>query len=450
MDLPNLLMATLAAPLPKATESTDAAAPPKSQRLASVDALRGFDMFWIMGADHLAYALHRFSQNGPTNFLADQLEHAEWHGFHFYDLIFPLFVFLAGVSLVFSLTRTIETAGRGEALKRVFRRGILLFIIGILYSGGFTNAWPDMRLMGVLNRIALAYLFAGLLFCFFKPKALAGICAGLLVGYWAIMTFVPMRDIQLTKDNMMQVAREREDKKAVDALYDVGRGGNVSTNAAAWAVSERLFFGTTNYVTGKFDRGYNVANHFDFKYLPGRKYDNFFDPEGFLSTMPAIATCLLGAFAGFLLRNQNVEGKRKVIYLLVAGVVAVSLGWAWNLQFPVVKMIWTSSFVLVAGGYSALLLGLFYYIVDVLEYRAWCQPFIWMGMNSITVYLASNLMGGGGWVKLGQRFAGGDIRSFLDNHLGRGMGEITVSIVGLALAFWFCHFLYKRKIFLRL
>src|SRR5438874_466979 len=93
-----------------------------SQRLTSVDALRGFDMFWIMGADSLAYALHKLSPSGPTNFLADQLEHAAWAGFHFYDLIFPLFVFLAGVSLVFSLTKTIETAGRAAALKRVFRR----------------------------------------------------------------------------------------------------------------------------------------------------------------------------------------------------------------------------------------------------------------------------------------------------------------------------------------
>src|SRR5437667_6082550 len=130
-----------------------------SQRLTSVDALRGFDMFWIIGADSLVAALNRMSKSGPTEFLANQLEHAEWEGFHFYDLIFPLFVFMVGVSIVFSLTKTIERAGRAEAVKRVFRRGILLFIIAILYSGGFTRLWPDMRLLGVLNRIALAYFF---------------------------------------------------------------------------------------------------------------------------------------------------------------------------------------------------------------------------------------------------------------------------------------------------
>src|SRR5438105_4789809 len=113
-----------------------------SQRLLSVDALRGFDMFWIIGANSLVYALNRMSQNSPakflsapTKFLAGQLEHAEWEGFHFYDLIFPLFVFIVGVSLVFSLSRTVEEAGRDEALRRVLRRGLLLFVIGILYSG---------------------------------------------------------------------------------------------------------------------------------------------------------------------------------------------------------------------------------------------------------------------------------------------------------------------------
>src|SRR5437764_1511421 len=184
---------------------------PSAQRLMSVDALRGFDMFWIIGADSLVAALNRMSRSGPTEFLADQLEHAEWAGFHFYDLIFPLFVFMVGVSMVFSLTKTIESAGRAEALKRVFRRGILLFVIGIFYSGGFTNRWPDMRLMGVLNRIALAYFFAGLLFCFFKPRALMAICVGLLVGYCALMTFVPIRDIQLTRSNIAKVAEQAGD-----------------------------------------------------------------------------------------------------------------------------------------------------------------------------------------------------------------------------------------------
>src|SRR6266849_8835531 len=126
-----------------------------SPRLMSLDALRGFDMFWIIGAEELFRALDKMSDRGIIRTLAEQLTHEDWEGFRFYDLIFPLFVFIVGVSLVFSLSKTIAQAGRVEALKRVFRRGILLFLIGIFYSGGFASLWPDMRLMGVLNRIAL-------------------------------------------------------------------------------------------------------------------------------------------------------------------------------------------------------------------------------------------------------------------------------------------------------
>ena len=182
--------------------------------------------------------------------------------------------------------------------------------------------------------------------------------------------------------------------------------------------------------------------------MPGKKYDTFFDPEGFLSTIPAIATCLLGVFAGFLLRNQTVPDQRKVMYLIGSGIAAAALGWLWHLQFPVTKKIWTSSYVLVAGGYSAMLLGVFYLIVDVWQKRAWCQPFVWMGMNSITIYLTSNIIGG--FRKLATRFVGGDVKIFFDTHVARGFGDMMISITGLLLAFWFVHFLYRRKLFLRL
>src|ERR1700743_919141 len=114
-------------------------AAPESDRLMSLDAWRGFDMFWILGADSFVYALHETSRTAPTKFLATQLDHAEWTGFHFYDLIFPLFVFMMGVSTVFSLTKIIEREGRAGAVKRVLKRGVLLLIVALIYSGGFTN-----------------------------------------------------------------------------------------------------------------------------------------------------------------------------------------------------------------------------------------------------------------------------------------------------------------------
>ncbi len=390
----------------------------------SLDALRGFDMFLIIGADTLAAALHRMKETPATNFLATQLEHVDWEGFRFYDLIFPLFIFMVGVAMVFSLTKTIEETGRAQALRRVFVRSVLLFAIGIFYSGGITNPWPDIRLMGVLNRIALAYFFAGLLFCFFKPRALAGICAGLLIGYWALMTFVPFPDVRPTPDTTV-IAKETG-----------------FTNIA------QLNLSSTNLIRGSFVKGVNLANYVDQKYLPARKYDGTHDPEGILSTMPAVATCLLGVFAGFLVRNRNVGEIRKVTYLLAFGAAAVVLGWLWGIQFPVIKKIWTSSYVLVAGGYSAILLGLFYLIVDVWQWQRWCQPFVWIGMNSITLYIASSLFDE--FRRISVRLVGGDIKTFFDEHLTRGFGDLMIVIVGLLIAFWFAHFLYKRKIFLRL
>lgn len=390
----------------------------------SLDALRGFDMFLIIGADTLAGALHRMKETPATNFLATQLEHVDWEGFRFYDLIFPLFIFMVGVALVYSLTKTIEQVGRAQALKRVFVRSLLLYALGIFYSGGLTNPWPDIRLMGVLNRIALAYLFAGLLFCCFKPRALAGICVSLLVGYWALMSFVPFPDVRPSPE---VTVIEKE---------------SGFTNVA------QLNLTTTNLIRGTFDKGVNLANYLDQKYLPARKYDGTWDPEGILSTIPAVATCLLGVFAGFLLRDRKIPDLRKVSWLLGGGAATVALGWLWGIQFPVIKKIWTSSYVLVAGGYSAMLLGLFYLIVDVWQRRTWCQPFVWIGMNSITLYIASSLFDE--FRRISVRLAGGDIKSFLDARVTQGFGDLMIVIVGLLLAFWLAHFLYKRKIFLRL
>ena len=386
-------------------------------RLMSVDALRGFDMFWIIGADSLVSALHNLAPTRPTEFIAGQLEHADWAGFHFEDLIFPLFVFIVGVSLVFSLTKAIERAGRTEALKRLVTRSLLLFLVALFYSGGFSKPWPDIRLLGVLNRIALAYFFAGLLFCFVRPRALVAICLGLLVGYWALMRYVPIRDIQLTRANIAQLAEKAGDEAAAK-FYRNPESPNPSTlqDRGPWNAAEKLFYATTNRVTAHFEQGFNLSDHLDFQYLPGKKWDTFFDPEGYLSTLPAIATCLLGVFAGLLLRQGRVTDGQKVGWLLGAGAAMAALGWCWNPAFPVVKKIWTSSFVLVAGGYSAMLLGVFYWVVDVWQARTWCQPFVWIGMNSITIYLAKSILDE--FDPLARRFVGGDVQE-LPGHAHR-------------------------------
>ncbi len=417
-------------------------APGVGRRLMSVDALRGFDMIWILGVDSVAVALHRMYQNPVVGYLAYELDHAEWDGLHLYDLIFPTFVFIVGVSLVLSLDKTIATKGRGEAVKRIFRRSILLFLFGVIYNGGFAHAWPQVRLAGVLQRIAFGYFFSGLFYCYLKPRTMAAICAGLLLGYWGLLGLVPVRDIALTRMSLANAALKAGDPGTA-RLFIRGRGGNPQMQAAA----RKYFYATTAYTTGKYEQGFNLTNQIDFQYLPGSKYDTFYDPEGYLSTLPAVATCLLGVFAGMLLRNRNVADEHKVGWLIVCGIGAILLGWLWGIEFPVVKKIWTLSYVLVAAGYGALMLGLFYWFIDIRGHQGWCQPFVWVGMNAITLYMLSSI---GVFDNIALKLCEGNVRIFFENHVAQGSGDLVVTAAGLGMAVWLAEFMYKRKIFLRL
>ena len=442
----------------------------------SLDALRGFDMFWILGGDFVVTTAGKMSggsgrtllpaaevdlRSAPTyvsaatdqtwtlfGWLASQFQHKAWDGFAFYDLIFPLFVFISGVSVVWSLTKETQLHGRAGALQRVVRRAALLFVLGIFYSGGLTKEWPDIRLLGVLQRIALAYLGAGLIFCFVGAcmKALAGIIAAILLGYWAMLNFIPIRDIALDKTKLAELAEKAGDSRGATALKSE-TNPSATRNSRAWAKAEELFRQTKTTATGQFGPGHNLANHLDFRFLPGRKYDLFYDPEGLLSTLPAVATCLFGVLAGVWLRREDYCDKWKVIYLLSFGALAVIAGFVWGLSFPVVKKIWTSSFVLVAGGYSALLLAAFYQIVDVWRWRDWCQPFVWIGTNSITIYVANNLIQ---FRAVANRLVGGDVKAALDRNVAEGAGNLLIALVGFTLIFAFVRFLHQRQIFLRL
>ena len=398
-----------------------------TRRLVSVDALRGFDMFWIMGAGSLVGALGKMSDNAVGSFLATQLTHADWEGLRFYDLIFPLFLFIVGVSLVFSLSKEVGRDGRSAALKRLFQRSAALFLIGIFYSGGLKNEWPDIRLLGVLQRLALGYFFGGLLFLFLREfRKLVWTGVGLLLLYWGLLTFVPIRNIQL-EDRALETYSER-------------RIGTVSD----WFVRE------TDMVTGKYDKGLNLSNHLDFQYLPGKKWDKYWDPEGLLSTIPAIATCILGILAGLILRDETGDDLSKVRRLLLWGAGSLAFGYLWGLQFPIIKKVWTSSFVLAAGGWSFLLLAAFHFVIEVKGHQRWCRPFVWVGMNSITIYVTNNLIGYPGFQKIAERFVGGDVKNFFNGSAASGLGDLLVALVGLALSVLFCWYLHRKRIFLRL
>ena len=373
-----------------------------TERLVSLDALRGFDMLWILGGDSIGHALAHMegADSGVRHTVTTQLDHVAWEGFRFYDLIFPLFVFIVGVSLVYSLTKIVERDGKGAALVRVIRRGLLLWFVGVLFYGGWSKGFYNaeanegIRLMGVLQRIGLCYLFAGLLFLYLKPRGLFIALVSLLAGYWAMLTFIAA--------------------PGMDAV--------------------------------SFEEGKNLANWVDAQYLPFFKWDGDHDPEGLLSTLPAIGTCLLGVFAGLLLRAGTLSNSRKAVWLAGAGVGLLLLGHLWGLQFPIIKKLWTSSYVLVAGGWSALLLSAFYWTIDIKGLKRWAVPFIWIGLNPITIYLLGNVIS---FDEVASRLIGGPVQVWADG-IADGLGTVLISIGGMLLAVLVCRFLYRRKLFLRL
>ena len=364
---------------------------PVSDRIASVDVLRGFDMFWIIGGTGFFAAILRLIGGDIEKVLLPQLEHAKWEGFYFYDLIFPLFVFVIGMSVVFSLQKIMAAQGKSAAYNRLLKRALLLFVLGLIYSGGIRGGFGDIRLGGVLQRLALCYLFSGMLFIHFRRRGLAIAFSLLLLIYWAWLSFIPVPGL-----------------------------------------------GHTSFAMGE-----NWTNWIDAHYLPLRKANGTWENQGILSTFPAIASAVLGIFASLLLLNKSVTEMKKVYYFIGGGIVLVIVGYLWGLQFPIIKRLWTSSYVLVAGGYSFMLLGIFYLVLDVWKIQKWAVPFVWIGMNPITIYMARNILD---FNALAKRFVGGELQTVF----GGKVGYLLLTTVSLALSLLVVRFLYKQKIFIRI
>lgn len=374
-----------------------------AERLVSIDALRGFDMFWIVGGEGLAEAIANWL-GGPTKtFVQEQLTHAEWEGFHFYDLIFPLFLFLVGVVLPFSLGKLRDQGRAGaKVYGRVIRRTILLFFLGLVYYGFLQFNPPDQqRYVGVLQRIALAYFFAALLYLNTRVRGQVFALVVILAGYWALLAFVAPPDS----------------------------------------------------FAGDFSKEHNLSGWVDRHYLPGKIFKGYYefgDNEGLLSTIPALGTALLGVLAGELLRSRRSKWL-KLLGLLMAGGVCLGLGYAWcykvpsPYRFPIIKNIWTSSFVLWAGGWSLVLLALFYLVIDILRLRSWAFFFVVIGMNAITVYMAERILN---FSQLSRFFFEG-IGKLAGACLGAPAHEVVVAAGAVALAWLFVYHLYRQKLFLR-
>ena len=377
-------------------EASPSLIPVSNGRLMSLDAFRGFVMFWIVGGEALAHALAKLDgvQSEVLNTVMIQLKHVSWEGFRFYDLIFPSFVFIVGASIAFSLGKLQASSSRRDAVRRVIWRGLLLWLVGIIYYGGISGGLEGVRLLGVLQRIGICYLVTGLLFIYLPARGLVAAFLVLLGGYWALLSFVAVPGQE--------------------------------------AVS--------------FAEGRNITNWFDSKYLPFNKYSGDHDPEGILSTLPAIATCLLGVFAGLFFKYEGLTRGKKVLALFGAGVILVLVGNLWGDYHPVIKCLWTSSFVVLAGGWSLILLAFFYLSIDVVQVKGWAMPFVWVGMNPIAIYLLSTVLD---FNHVAERVLSGPVADCANGILP-GLGALLVALGGMFLIFWLCRTLYKRKVFLRI
>jgi predicted acyltransferase len=372
----------------------------KPGRLMSLDALRGFDMFWIIGGGAIFETLAKYTNWPLLNWWAWQLEHRYWEGFNFEDLIFPMFLFIAGVSMPFSINKRLQLGHtRKQIYIHAFTRLIILIALGLLLAnGGIQNFdFGNFRYTHVLVRIGIGWFFASVIFLNTKTRGQVLWLAGLLLGYWAIMMLIPVP----------------------------GYGAGVMTPEG------------------------NLAGYIDRLLLPGSFFQWYFpgilDPEGLLGHISGVAMCLMGVLAGqFLINeNRNLSGLKKGLIIGAAGIIFLGIGLVWNMAFPIIKKIWTSSFVIYAGGWSLILLSIFYLVIDVWKIKKWSFFFIVIGSNSIFIYACQS--GVFDFRKTSDFF----FKGLINYPQDPAVQAVFASITYLLISWLFLYFMYKRKIFFK-
>ncbi|WP_281336497.1 acyltransferase family protein [Flavobacterium eburneipallidum] len=372
-------------------------------RLLSLDALRGFVMFWIMSGEHIIHALAKAAPIPVFVWMSSQLNHTEWNGITFYDMIFPIFLFVAGVSMPYSFDKKINSAGvkmpmelpqkeKRKIYLSMLKRTCILIFLGCVVNGLLRfEGYEQTRFASVLGRIGLAWFFAGIIYLNFGIKKQLLWFVGILIGYYLAMKLIPV----------------------------------------------------PNFGAGVFTKEGSLASYVDQLFLPGRLHSIVYDPEGLFSTIPAIATALLGVFLGTFLRIQSNSTNKKLFILVASALVLILIGMLWNYDFPINKRLWTSSFVCYVGGCSILFFTFFYFIIDVLGYHKWAFPLLLIGSNSILIYMASE-----GLInfKHTAHFVFGGLIEFSPMIWQPVFVTLSVTIVQLILLY----FLYKKKWFLKI
>lgn len=367
----------------------------KNQRLMSLDALRGFDMFFIMGLSGLVVSVCKLFPCGVSDEIANQMSHVSWNGLTHHDTIFPLFLFLAGVSFPYSYASQLaKGASRGRIYMKIFKRAAMLVFLGLIYNGLLKFDFENLRCASVLARIGLAWMGAALLFVNFSVRTRAIICGAILLGYGLLSALVGAPDVI-----------------EADPLSREG----------------------------------NLVGYIDRLFLPGRLiYDgNRFDPEGLLSTIPAVVTAMLGMFTGELIRlpKERMSGEKKALWMVVGAVALLVVTIIFKGVLPINKMLWSSTFVCAVGSYSLFMMAIFYYIVDVREWQKWTFVFRVVGMNSITIYLAQRMIN---FSHTNKFLFSGLAGLFPDN-----INAVIINMGYIVVCWLFLYFLYRKNTFLK-
>lgn len=373
-------------------------------RLVSLDALRGFVMFWIMSGEHIIHALAKAAPIPVFTWMSSQLNHTDWNGITFYDMIFPIFLFVSGVSMPYSFDKKMNSAGvntpaelpskeKQKIYLSMLKRTCILLFLGFVVNGLLRfDGYDQTRFASVLGRIGLAWFFAGLIYLNFDLKKQLVWFTGILVGYYLVLKWMPVPNF----------------------------GAGILTPEGSF------------------------SSYFDQQFLPGRLHSKIYDPEGLFSTIPAIATALLGMFLGTFLKTGNrFSTNEKIVIMVASALVLIGIGTLWNYDFPINKRLWTSSFVCFVGGCSILFFTFFYLVIDVLGFHKWAFPLILIGSNSILIYMASE-----GLVnfKHTAEFVFGGVIEFAPLIWQPVFTTLSVTFVQLVLLY----FLYKRKLFLKI
>jgi len=361
------------------------------KRLESIDALRGFDMLWIMGLSSCLYLVGEAL--GPSaGWLSAQMQHVAWEGFRHHDLIFPMFLFLAGCSWPFSMSAQLSRGRtRGEIARKVLVRALVLYVFGLVHGGLFKWDFTHLRLGSVLGCIGFAWAVAALTTLFCRPRTCVFVAVAFFFGYWAALRFLPGLG-------------------PIPAFADPFAAG---ANLSAWI---------------------------DGIVRPSGPPD-IWGTDGFITPIGAVSMAFLGVLAGGILRREDWSGARKTCVLCASAAGAFAAYLAFEPFCPCIKALWTGSFVLLTGALSLAHLAVFYWIIDVKGLRRWAFAFTVIGMNSITIYMAQSIID----FSFVSRFFLGGTMALLPT-----LWQPVLMWAGrVVLAWLFLWFLYRQKIFLK-